>query len=186
MFIRSPRLFLRPAWPEDWREVYEAVRDERVVRNLATVPWPYTEEDARSFTALPQGLRHPRFLVTLPGAHGSEVIGCVSLLAEDGGTGIGYWIAPHRWGCGYAAEAASALLGLAPRLGHRRITAWRFADNPASGRVLERIGFRPSGRREPRFSLGRGASAMAVHYAIDLGSMRQIPEDEAPERKRAA
>ena len=40
MFIRSKRLFLRPGWPEDWTELYTAINDEGVVRNLASAPWP--------------------------------------------------------------------------------------------------------------------------------------------------
>ncbi|MDG2004006.1 MAG: GNAT family N-acetyltransferase, partial [Novosphingobium sp.] len=35
MFIRSERLFLRPAWPEDWEELYPLIADYDVVRNLA-------------------------------------------------------------------------------------------------------------------------------------------------------
>ena len=35
MFIRSERLFLRPAWPEDWPELLVTIGDEAVVKNLA-------------------------------------------------------------------------------------------------------------------------------------------------------
>ena len=79
MFIRSERLFLRPGWPEDWREIFSQIADEGVVRNLAQVPWPYTGEAARQFAELGQDPRRPHFLVTLPGADGARVIGYVGL-----------------------------------------------------------------------------------------------------------
>ena len=66
MFIRSERLFLRPAWPEDWQELFSRIADEAVVRNLARAPWPYTTEDARWFASQPQDQRCPHFFVTLP------------------------------------------------------------------------------------------------------------------------
>ena len=49
MFHCTERLLLRPAWPEDWQAVYSGIADEGVVRNLARVPWPYSQDDARSF-----------------------------------------------------------------------------------------------------------------------------------------
>ena len=60
MFIRSERLFLRPGWPEDWAELLTAINDESIVRNLATVPWPYTMDDAIAFARRPQEKLLPR------------------------------------------------------------------------------------------------------------------------------
>ena len=42
MFARTPRLLLRPGWREDAPALFRAIADERIVRNLATAPWPYT------------------------------------------------------------------------------------------------------------------------------------------------
>jgi hypothetical protein len=61
MFFRSERLFLRPAWPEDWNAIHAAIDDEGIVRNLARAPWPYTENDARWFASQPQDERLPHF-----------------------------------------------------------------------------------------------------------------------------
>src|SRR6476661_3921933 len=51
MFVRTDRLFLRPAWLEDAPELARAIGDKMVVRNLARVPWPYTEDHAREWIA---------------------------------------------------------------------------------------------------------------------------------------
>ena len=168
MFIRSERLFLRPGWPEDWAELLGAINDEGVVRNLATAPWPYSMEDAMAFARRPQDRNLPHFFVTLPTGEGAKLIGCVGLDRHGDEVELGYWIARSHWGQGYATEAVGAVLSLASALGHRRISAGHFIDNPASGRVLEKVGFVPTGGREMRFSLARGEEALAASYRAEL------------------
>lgn len=169
MFMRSERLFLRPGWPEDWRDLLDRIADEAVVRNLATAPWPYGEEHARAWLAERSEPLLPRLLVTLPGGSGAELLGCVGLHRADSDIELGYWIARRHWGRGYATEAVRALLSLARAIGHGRIAAYHFTDNAASGRVLTRLGFRPNGRCGPRYSLARGSLADAVGWDIELG-----------------
>jgi len=134
MFIRSARLFLRPGWPEDWSEIFAQIADEAVVRNLSQVPWPYTPEAAHQFAGLPQDARCPHFLVTLPGAEGARLVGCVGLKSSPIGAELGYWFGRAFWNRGFATEATSAVLKLAKTLGHRELSAWHFLDNPASSR----------------------------------------------------
>lgn len=189
MFFRSERLFLRPAWPEDWAAIHHAIAEEAVVKNLSRVPWPYTEADARWFASQPQDPRLPHCLITRPGAMGSEVIGCVGL-AEDGGeVELGYWIARPHWGQGYATEAARAMLTLARGIGHRRIVARHFLDNPASGQVLRRLGFRPLADRPTVFCAARGGAAVSARYEIALdplfGDCDDTPDGGMPTRRAA-
>ena len=172
MFIRSARLFLRPAWPEDWAELHAAVNDESVVRNLARAPWPYRADDAQAFVNREADPRHPDFLVTLPGADGTRIIGCAGLApGEHGAVELGYWIARSHWGQGFATEAARAVLAVAQALGHDRIEASHFLDNPASGRVLRKLGFTATGEHRPRRSEGRGTVVTSVVYQIRLGEV---------------
>lgn len=59
---------------------------------------------------------------------------------------LGYWIGKPYWGRGYATEAAAALVGYGfDVLGLNRIYAYHFTRNPASGRVLQKIGMRHEG-----------------------------------------
>ncbi|MDE8652943.1 GNAT family N-acetyltransferase [Novosphingobium album (ex Liu et al. 2023)] len=179
MFVRSPRLFLRPPWAEDWREIRAGIADEAIVRNLATVPWPYTEDHARQFAQQAQERHLPHFLMTLPDVPQAPVIGCIGLSRrERGEVELGYWVARAHWGRGYASEAARAVLPLARMLGHRRIVAGHFADNPASGRVLLKAGFRPTGFRAERYSEGRKALAQTVEYALSLDAPCDFDGDE--------
>lgn len=167
MFHRSERLFLRPAFPEDGEAVLAGIRDEAVVRNLARAPWPYGIDDAHAFVALPQDPCLPHFLVTVPGV---GVIGSAGLGDNDGVPELGYWIARAHWGQGYATEAGRAVLRIARTLGHRWVTAGHFIDNPASGRVLRKLGFQPTGRIVKRHSCARGAFVDAIEHKRDVGT----------------
>ncbi len=179
MFIRSERLFLRPGWPEDWQELLAGIGDEAVVRNLAKAPWPYTADHARDFAGKPQDARLPHFFVTLPSSSApARIIGSVGLdRNEDGVVELGYWIARDHWGRGFATEAARAVLSLARTLGHRLVTAGHFTDNPASGRVLSKIGFKPTGEVRPRYCLSRGEKVPAVVHAAELGEPSDCDDD---------
>jgi RimJ/RimL family protein N-acetyltransferase len=170
MFIRSERLFLRPGWPEEWPELLALIDDAGVVRNLARAPWPYTAEDARAFIARPQERMLPHFLITLPAAGGARLIGSAGLGRDGDEIELGYWIGRPYWGQGYATEAVRAVLNQARALGHRRIVASHFTDNPASGRVLSKAGFRPTGEKRIRYSAGRQGVGLAQRYALALGA----------------
>jgi RimJ/RimL family protein N-acetyltransferase len=179
MFIRSERLFLRPGWPEDWEELLSRIGDEGVVLNLAKVPWPYTAEDARWFSAQPQNPRLPHFFVTLPTSLApAQIIGCIGLDEQDGQVELGYWFAREFWGRGFATEAARAVIGLTRTLGHHRLVAGHFADNPASGRVLRKAGFRPTGKTRQRFSLARGHAVASVEHELDIAGPCNCDSDE--------
>jgi RimJ/RimL family protein N-acetyltransferase len=161
------------------------VADPDVVRNLAKAPWPYTEDDAKSFAGLPQDPRCPHFFITLPTAQGpAELIGCVGLALIDDEVELGYWIARDYWGRGYASEAARAVLSLAKTLGHRALVAGHFIDNPASGAVLRKIGFVATGRVRNRFSLARGYETQSVEHRLTLGDRCDC--DDPVEAMRAA
>ena len=182
MFLRTERLFLRPAWLEDAPELTRAIGQEPVVRMLARVPWPYREEHARAFIQTPKDPRLPNLLVTLP-EEGGRIVGGSGLHEKDGAVEVGYWIDPSYWGRGFATEALGGVLSLARLAGHQRILGRHAADNPASGRVLRKAGFRPTGRARPFHSLGRRADVEAPEYALDLGEVEN-PQD-APMPKAA-
>lgn len=185
MFIRSERLFLRPAWPEDRDEILARIGHEAVVRNLARVPWPYTAEDAREFVEKPQDHRLPNFLITAPGAGGARIIGACGLSLLDGEVNLGYWITPDEQGRGYATEAARALLSLARALGHGRVVAHHYVDNAASGRVLEKVGFRRTGRVAERFSRGRGYASPSREHEVVFESPADCGGDDSMNRRAA-
>lgn len=174
MFHRTQRLFLRPAWPEDWEEVFGGIADEGVVMNLARAPWPYRAEDARAFVSRGQDPCRPSFLVIEPDT--GRAVGCAGIGDCDGDVEIGYWIARPFWGRGYATEAGGAIVQIARLIGHRRLRGSHFTDNPASGRVLRKLGFVPTGQVQARYSCARGQEAPACNYALDLSAGDALPQ----------
>ena len=169
MFARTERLLLRPGWQEDAEALHGAMADQAIVRNLATAPWPYRLEDARAFLARQNGVDEPSFLLFRRTAGAPRLVGGAGLgRTPDGDVELGYWVARPYWGLGYATEAARAVIDLArDSLRLKRITAGHFLDNPASGRVLEKIGFRSTGRVVVRHSAGRGKAMPGRELALD-------------------
>lgn len=168
MFALTSRLTLRPGWPEDAMALAQAIGHEEVVQNLSRAPWPYARGDADAFLSLPRGAAEPRFQI-VERSGGYRLIGGIGLMREAHGEHeLGYWLTPAAWGRGYATEAGRAMLDIARHaLGLRRIVARHHADNPASGRVLRKLGFRETGRSRI-YSLGRGGEVDCVDFAIDL------------------
>ena len=143
MFIRSERLFLRPAWPEDWEDIRALINDEAVIRNLASVPWPYTVEDAQEFARRAQDRLAPHFLVSRPTAKGEQLIGCAGLAPDGQAVELGYWIARAHWGQGYATEAALACKEYVfEQLKHPRVISLIDPGNLASIQVAKRNGMK--------------------------------------------
>ncbi len=170
MFARTERLLLRPSWPEDSRALYQAVADEAIIRNLALAPWPYSPRDASEFAAVEHPLHFPNFLLWQRTDGAPRLIGSCGLGNRGGQAELGYWISRSYWGLGFASEAARAVVGIARALGHKQLISGHFTDNPASGRVLRKVGFRATGQTEMRHSRGRGKAASCALYeqALDI------------------
>ena len=173
MFHVTERLLLRPAWPEDWDQVLDGIADEGVVMNLARAPWPYSEADARWWTAQPQDQRFPNFLIVESST--GRVIGSIGLATDGDAAEFGYWLARSAWGKGYATEAGRGVLRVARALGHRWIRAGHFIDNPNSGKVLRKLGFRPTGKERLRESKARGHEVRSIEFTLDLCEVATMP-----------
>ncbi|MDJ0277468.1 GNAT family N-acetyltransferase [Sphingomonas sp. 2R-10] len=173
MFARTERLTLRPGWSEDAPALAAAIGHEAVVRNLSRAPWPYTLADATAFTAAWQGDPGPTFLILAHDGGRCDLIGGIGIGPfGDQPHVMGYWITPSAWRRGYATEAGRAVLDIAATLGIRRVDAGHYVDNPASGAVLRRLGFVPTGTRSSIHSRGRGRAVETIDYAIDLSDRR--------------
>jgi RimJ/RimL family protein N-acetyltransferase len=174
MFTRTERLLLRPGWAEDAPALAAAIADERIVRNLATAPWPYRLRDAEAFLAQPRDPLLPSFLIFERTDGAPRLVGSCGLgRRPSGAVELGYWIARAFWGRGIATEASQALLDIARTMRLPGLQASHFLDNPASGRVLEKLGFEPIGITAPRMSCARGTEAPARLFRLDLAGAEQ-------------
>jgi RimJ/RimL family protein N-acetyltransferase len=153
MFAVTERLLLRPGWTEDAPALAHAIGEEAIARNLAHVPFPYTLADAEAFLALAPDPLRPKFLIFL--RERPELVGGIGLSGEETAV-LGYWIARGHQGQGYATEAGLAVMTLAREsLRLSNLAACHAVDNPASGRVLTKLGFQPIARKARLHSLAR-------------------------------
>jgi 8-oxo-dGTP diphosphatase len=130
--------------------------DYDVASMLARTPHPYSEEDAEDFLA-----REPtdeQVFVIERKADGI-FLGTIGFNpAED--YEFGYWLGKPFWGQGYATEALHRLVRHAfENMGAQSVHAGFFADNPASGNVLVKLGARHNGSKL-RFSRARGVNVL--------------------------
>ncbi|KTT68437.1 GNAT family N-acetyltransferase [Sphingomonas sanguinis] len=144
--LATERLSLRRPDDRDVEAIIGVVGDWDVARRLARVPHPYGRADARFF------LDHvvPTEWLWAITLHGSDtLLGAIGLTPEKGDDSaeLGYWLSPSHWGRGIATEAGSAVIAFGfERLGLSLVTSGYFEDNPASGRVLHKLGFVETGR----------------------------------------
>ena len=179
MFARTPRLLLRPGFPEDAPALASAIADEAVVRNLAVVPWPYTLRDAEAFLASPRDPVLPSFLMLDLSDGAPRLVGSCGLgRRASGAVELGYWISRPCWGRGFATEAGRALVDIARALRLPQLEASHFIDNPASARVLDKLGFVSAGLIAPRMSCARGVEMPARLMRLRFDA-ETSEEDEA-------
>ncbi len=179
MFARTARLLLRPGFPEDAPALAAAIGDEAIARNLANVPWPYSVRDAEAFLASSRDPILPSFLIFERGTGAPQLVGACGLARRPSGSvEMGYWVATPFWSQGYATEACTALVEIARTLGLTSLEGSHFLDNPASGRVLEKLGFRSLGITAPRMSCARGEDVPARLMRLELGAERFDEENE--------
>lgn len=170
--FKSERFSMRPPEAKDARQIACCVNDMTIARNLARLPHPYAPTDALDWItyadkARAQGSEYA-FVITHEEA---GVIGSVGFNRTQGDAWeIGYWVDKAVQGKGVATEAARALLAWGEReFGVRKFIARHFQDNPASGRVLEKLGFRRVGEKQ-LYSLARGGKDLAWRYALGASS----------------
>ena len=181
MFARTERLLLRPGWAEDAPALAAAIADEMIVRNLSTAPWPFRLRDAEAFLAQPRDPVLPSMLIFERIGNEPRLVGSCGLgRRPSGAVEMGSWISRPHWGQGYATEACTALVDIARTLGIAQLEGSHFIDNPASGRVLEKLGFAPIGITAPRLSCARGLEVPARLFRLSLADAVELEEEEAP------
>ena len=168
--ITTQRLRLRKPRRSDAAALAIHANDFDVARMTTGMPYPYGVEHAEGFLEKASEAdpgREAVFVVDHPD-HGP--IGVLGFDAREGGQReIGYWIGRRYWGQGYATEAArGALVWAHQTWGRRYMHAAHFADNPASGQVLNKAGFLYTGDVEQRRSVARGGQATPARMMVWL------------------
>ena len=142
--LETKRLALRAARLEDAKAVAALANDRRIAENTARIPYPYRVTDAEKFIGGANKNGEAAFLITL---RDRTVVGaCGIMFHHDDAPELGYWLGVPYWGRGYATEAGRAVVKYGfEKCGLNRIFAGHFKHNPASGRVLAKIGMKYEG-----------------------------------------
>ncbi|MFM1816568.1 MAG: hypothetical protein RLZ98_3263 [Pseudomonadota bacterium] len=143
--LQTARLLLRPLTTRDAEAVALHAGDFDVARMTARIPHPYSITEAFRWIS---SIAEEEFVRGI--AYEGDIVG-VAAYARDGENAseaeIGYWIGKPFWGQGIATEAAHAVaLHAFDDAGLKRLTSSHFTDNPASGNVLRKLGFRQTGK----------------------------------------
>lgn len=170
--LQTERLTLRELAPEaDAPALARIGGDPRVAPMLVhpTVPWPV--ESARAWAEAYRYTGAPGFRVAI--CLGGTLIG-TALFGIKGGTATcAYFIDPAHWGQGFATEAMRTLLwDAAERWGVTEIGADHYADNPASGAVLRKLGFTPTGLTTMGTGAARLEPAPCVIYRVGAADLK--------------
>ncbi len=140
--ITTARLRIAPLEPEDAEALRAITDDPGVIAAIHFLRAPFTLADAE---ALIGGGMHgvDRFL----GAwQGENLIGVVGAGKSGEALEVGYWFGTNYWREGFAGEAVGAVVAaLRGQNPGRDIIAECRRENRASWRLLERLGFRPTG-----------------------------------------
>jgi RimJ/RimL family protein N-acetyltransferase len=162
IWITTPRLVIRPLMPRHAPALTAFGGLPDVARMLGSVPSPWPQDHARDWIAKGAWRGKPGFRAGV--FMGSTLIGMVGLGGQP--MGAACFIDPAFAGRGIATEAMQALLAHAyARFDLDEITADHFTDNPASGRVLQKLGFQNIGEGMGT-SAARLEPAPVVHYRL--------------------
>lgn len=168
--LHTPHLTLRPFTLADATDVQRLAGAREVASTTATIPHPYEDGMAETWiNTHPGQLADGTGIVYAITLHGTgELCGAIGLgvKPEHERAELGYWIGVPYWGRGYCTEAAIALRDHGFRaLGLHRILAVHLTRNPASGRVMQKIGMRHEGTFR-QHQLKWGVFETLEYYAI--------------------
>ena len=143
--LTTQRLILRPFTLDDAPEVQRLAGEKDVAAMTLRIPHPYPDGLAEEWiNTHPENFKQGKdvcFAIAL--SVNQQLIGAIGLeINQDFAKAeMGYWIGQPFWGAGHCTEAAQALLTYGFNdLNLNRIQASHLCKNPASGRVMQKLG----------------------------------------------
>jgi len=143
--IVTKRLKFRAFALDDIPAVQRLAGERDIASTTLNIPHPYEDGVAEQWIGTHREGFEKGEEVHFAIVHGDQsfLIGAIGLTIqrEHENAMLGYWIGKPYWNQGYCTEAAQAVLKYGfETLGLNRIYATRFERNPASGRVMQKIG----------------------------------------------
>ena len=149
--LETPRLQLRPLERSDTLAIQRSAGNREIADTMISLPHPYPADEAERYFARHQAERKAGHAIAFRIKHKAEgwFCGLVEVRAIDRQHSLGelsFWLAVEAWGQGYMTEAVREVVRYGfEDLGLNRLYAYHMLRNPASGRVLEKNGFKQEG-----------------------------------------
>lgn len=151
MEFKTRQLTLRPYKETDAADIAKSANDQEIAHNLATLPHPYTLNDAKTFLAkvFEESLKKPQtnyyWAVEVKGQYAGSI--GLHLNKEENHIGeIGYWLARLFWGKGLMTKSVKIISRFGfNQLKLKRLEITVYPWNKASMRVAEKNGFQLEG-----------------------------------------
>ncbi len=177
--LTTNRLVLRAFSAADTSRFWELASDWQVARMTSDIPHPLSNEQALAWLRPAEG--EARFAIDRDG----ELIGGIGYFRRTSGAAeLGFWLGREYWGQGYATEAGIAVVRHGFIVGrHDAFTSSHFHDNPASGRVLIKLGFEPAGDGEI-WSTARGQNVPAQFFWLTRARASDVLQISSREARK--
>jgi ribosomal-protein-alanine N-acetyltransferase len=148
--LHTTRLLLRPFTPADAPEVQRLAGQFAIADTTLAIPHPYPDGAAEAW--IREHAQHfidgQSAIFAITDKEQGHLLGAIGLerMSQHRKAEMGYWIRVSLWNRGYCTEAALAVLAYAfDVLDINKVVARHFSRNPASGRVMQKIGMRHEG-----------------------------------------
>ena len=178
MIMETDRILLRHWKDSDAKALYKYASDPEVGPRAG---WqPHHSED-ESLEIIRTVFNNPTTWAIILKETG-KVVGAIgygpscdcSLPSHEGEPTLGYWVGKPYWGMGICTEALNLMIShIRKTTGIKSLISGHFTDNPASGRVMEKCGFVPTGETafDPRLYMGEGRPIRVLRLAFDMNNM---------------
>jgi [ribosomal protein S5]-alanine N-acetyltransferase len=149
--LTTKRLTLRPFVLDDAWDVERLAGMREIADTTLNIPHPYPVGAATRWIEShgPAWAAGTGVVYAIVETSNGKLVGAVSLMQmhrEHRRAELGYWIAVDHWNKGFATEASAAILDFGFKsLGLHRIESRHFVRNPASGKVMQKLGMQQEG-----------------------------------------
>jgi RimJ/RimL family protein N-acetyltransferase len=146
--LQTDRLWLRRARVEDAETIFDAYgQDLEVTRYLAWKPTGKIEDTRTHLLAARAAWEEGKaFQWVILGKGHADLLGVVGVRVDGHKVELGYLLAKKFWGNGYMTEAVRAVVNWAlDEPDCYRVWAVCDVENPASARVMEKVGMKREG-----------------------------------------
>lgn len=150
--LATSRLRLCPFEESDSERVDSLLNDKEIASNTRSIAYPYPQGSALQWIVQHRVLSQhgEAYHFAIRQKSNRHLIGAIGLEVNkaDHHAELGYWLGRKFWNQGYCTEAARRLIEFGfETVGLYRITSHHLTRNPASGRVLAKIGMSKEGTR---------------------------------------